>query len=862
MLSPRDARIHALRLSPPLPESLAPLREIADNLWWTWDPPAQALFAALSPELWERTGHNPIALLRQLDGAAIERVERDAPFHEHMADVLARFRAGVAPISPSPDRPWTTDPAFLVAYFCAEFALAECFQIYSGGLGVLAGDHLKSASELGVPLVGVGLLYRHGYFHQRLTADGVQREVDPPLEIADLPLHQVAGADGRALRVEVPLPGRTAWAAVWRCMVGRVPLYLLDTDTPENSEADRAITRNLYLGDAETRLKQEIVLGFGGVRALEAAGVRPSVFHQNEGHSALLSLERIRRVREATGATFDEARQAVAVSQVFTTHTPLPAGIDRFSPDLVERYLGWAAEGLGLDIEGLRALGRERVEDQDEWFSMAVLAIRSSHRCNAVSRLHGRVSRGMWRRIWPGVPEQDVPIGHVTNGVDLRAWMHPEVSAVMDRRAGAAWRRNAADPAAWGSLGPDADAELWAIRQRRRAELVEWCRGRIRAQLEARGAGRGEIEAAAEALSPDALTIGFARRFAAYKRGSLLMHDRLRLKRLLEDSGRPVQVLIAGKAHPGDGAGKHIIREVVAYAREAAGSRRVVFLDDYDLDVARRLVQGCDIWLNTPRRGLEASGTSGMKAALNGVLHVSILDGWWDEAYDPEVGFAIGRGETYADHEHEAQDAVESRLLYDLLERQIVPEFFERDAAGLPRRWLARVRACITRLGAQFNTDRMVAQYARDWYLPAHRDAFRFAADNLALARDVTRRIAAFRAQWPAVRVERVAVTRASEPSTDLDIRAAVHAGTLDPRDLLVQACVGPLGPGGTLASHRAFDLSWQQREASGAHVFTGRVRLERAGQVGVAVRVLPRVDNLPTRFIPGLIAWEPPELA
>ncbi|MEO1237557.1 MAG: alpha-glucan family phosphorylase, partial [Planctomycetota bacterium] len=720
MLGPELARIRSFDVVPALPEALTPLTEIAQNLWWSWQPHAIELFTRLDRDAWERTHHNPVKLLGVVDQDALERAARDPSYLGLMERVQADLERDRA------RTPWHVGAGHgvaegkTVAYFCAEFGLAECFQIYSGGLGCLAGDHLKSASELGLPLVAVGLLYRNGYFQQYLSHDGWQQETNPDLDFGNLPVKPVTGDDGQPVKVHVDLPGRPPGGiavTLWRADVGRVPLYLLDTNLPENPAEDRHITGRLYGGDMDMRIRQEVVLGIGGVRALEAIGIRPDVCHMNEGHSAFLALERIRRLIEDHDLAFDEARQMAASSHVFTTHTPVPAGIDRFPADMVKRYFEGFAPSLRLDMEGVLALGRDDVTNKQEPFSMATLAIRTSDACNGVSKLHGEVSRDMWRAVWPKVPEHEIPITHVTNGVHARTWLADELQELLDRHVGEHWREHPEDHAVWDAVHRIPDEELWRMHEHRRHALIAWARQTLRRQLADRGVAPAKIAECVEGLSDNALTVGFARRFATYKRGNLILRDPERLKAILAHATRPVQFLIAGKAHPADGGGKDLIRQLVKFGLESEAGHKVVFLENYDMGVARHLVQGCDVWLNTPKRGMEASGTSGMKAALNGGLNCSILDGWWDEAYTPDVGWAIGRRETYPNQD--VADDIESRALYDLFESEVVPMFYDRDDHGVPRAWVARMKSCIAKLAPFFNTNRMVQQYAEELYFPA-----------------------------------------------------------------------------------------------------------------------------------------------
>ena len=893
MLHAGQASIRSFRAVPNLPEPLRPLMEIAHNLWWTWHPEAVRLFQRLDRDLWEQTHHNPVKLLGMVDQGLLDRVakdqsflhalslaqgrlkyhnERSSWFQRQFPQYLAGPEGGIAGNGGSSSA--GGDP-LRIAYFSAEFGLTECFQIYSGGLGCLAGDHLKSASELGMPMCGVGLLYRCGYFHQYLNADGWQQETYPDQDFPNQPLHRLIDPHtGEQFRVHVDMPGRVVTIGVWQVNVGRIPLYLLDTNMPENSREDRDITRTLYGGDIETRIKQEIVLGIGGVRALELVGERPTVYHINEGHAAFLALERIARIREQNNVSFDEARAAAAAAHIFTTHTPVPAGIDRFSGDLIQRYLGNTLPRLGLDLEGLLALGRSNVFDRAEFFSMAVLALRTSQFCNGVSRLHGEVSRHMWSSIWPDLPEPELPISHVTNGVHPRSWISPQLMGLYDRYLGPDWQLDPDDYHLWDAVKEIPDDELWRLRQRQREKLITWCRSKIRRQLHARGAATEEVERAANSLDPAAFTIGFARRFATYKRGTLLMHDLQRLKSILASKDRPVQLLIAGKAHPADGPGKELIREIVRMADTNALLGRVVFLEDYDIEVGRRLVQGCDVWLNTPRRGMEASGTSGMKAAMNGVVNVSILDGWWDEAYDPHAGFAIGKGESYEDESQ--QDAIESRALYDLLERQILPEFYDRDEAGLPRRWIGRMKQCIRTLTPAFSTNRMVADYTNQCYLVSHGLSRRLREGGLREARDFAAHIRRFNDLWHGVAIRSVTTDAAAQVPVRSFVRVTseVELGGLAPSEVRVQLYHGEVTSLGDMVHCAISEMrlvpttpvasstppgagaAQPAGDTSGVFTFTGEFEASGSGRRGFTVRVIPRDERLVGTLLPGRITW------
>jgi starch phosphorylase len=604
-----------------------------------------------------------------------------------------------------------------VAYFSAEFGLHESLPIYSGGLGVLAGDHVKSASDLGVPLVGVGLFYSQGYFLQRLDKAGWQQEESIAVDVAQLPLEPALGPDGQPLVIRIDTRHGSIAARIWQLRVGGGRLLLLDSDVEGNQPEDRELTAHLYGGDNRVRIRQELLLAVGGVRALRALGIDPGVFHLNEGHSAFVPLEAIREKMANEGLLFETALRQVAARTVFTTHTPVLAGHDRFSPELVEEHLGPLRDALGLSHDQLLGLGKVHPKDPSELFCMTVLALKLSRRANAVSALHGRVSRDMWRGLWPDRTEEEVPIGHITNGVHAPSWMAPAMHDLYDRTLGSDWERRSGESEVWAGISKVVDGELWETHQVLKGRLLDFVRRRMVRQCERRGEPAEAVETARNALSPEALTIGFARRFATYKRSTLLLRLLERLDRLIDDPARPVQIIFAGKAHPRDEPGKQLLREIARLTTNPRFAGRVVFIEDYDIDVGRHLVQGVDVWLNTPRRPLEASGTSGQKVVLNGGLNLSVRDGWWAEAYDGSNGFAIGRGEAHTDPE--VQDARDSEALYRTLEQEVIPLYYERDSEGLPRTWIARMKWAIRTLGWRFSSDRMVMDYVRQCYLPA-----------------------------------------------------------------------------------------------------------------------------------------------
>lgn len=854
--------ISTFTVVPALPLPLERLRDLAANLRWVWHHDTIALFQRLDSDLWETSGHNPVLMLGTIEQAKLEAAAADASFLEHLArsarhldTYLDAESTWFAHAAANDDIAASSSP--LIAYFSAEFGLTECLSIFAGGLGMLAGDHLKSASDLGLPLVGVGLLYQQGYFQQRLNEAGWQQENYLENDFHNLPLLLEHRPDGTPLTVAVAYPNRQVLAQVWRAQVGRVPLYLLDTNIPANRPEDRDITDQLYGGDLEMRIKQEMLLGLGGCRALEALGVAPGVYHMNEGHSAFLSLERIRRIMEMDGRSFAEARELAAASLVFTTHTPVPAGHDYFSADLMDRYFVDYWRSLGLTRHDFLALGRRDPSDENEAFCMTILALRLAQSSNAVSRLHGQVSRQMWQGLWAGVPEDEIPIEYVTNGVHFRSWVSGEMDQLYERYLGPRWRDETADQSLWQGVERIPDAELWRTHERRRERLVSFARRRLRMQLGQRGASQAEIEAAGEVLDPEILTIGFARRFATYKRATLLLRDPERLARLLNHPERPMQIIFAGKAHPRDKAGKELIQQIVTLARQEPFRNRLVFLEDYDMSVARYLVQGADVWLNTPRRPREASGTSGMKATANGVLNLSIPDGWWDEAYQPHVGWAIGKGETYDDLDY--QDEVEAAALYALLERDVAPIFYEQGHDGLPRRWLAFMKANMSQLCAEFNAHRMVQAYTTRFYLPAAARYRQLAADNGLRASQLAAWKARIQENWPSVRVESV---DAGQPNTlhvgeEIQTHARVSLGSLTVDDVAVELFLGRVNASGILVDASTTPMLPVKSNGNGVFLFeVTAVPCRLSGRHGYTVRVLPHHTDLKTPFLPGLVAW------
>lgn len=701
---------------PPLPERLSRLFELACDLWWTWHP-ARDVFRSLDYRLWRRTQHNPVRMLRLIPFENLERRANDPRFLERYDAALAAMDAGRSHRGSWWDRHVGTPPSRAIAYFSAEFALHQTLPIYAGGLGVLAGDHCKEASDLGVPLVGVGFMYPQGYFRQRISPEGWQLEVYERLNWAEAPVTRAETIDGQPCIVMVPLGTRNVLVQVWQVQLGRVRLFLLDTDLPDNQPWDRELSARLYGGGHDTRLQQEIVLGLGGVLALGALGIAPAAWHLNEGHAAFVVLQRIRDLL-AGGKTWDAALAEVRRTTIFTTHTPVPAGHDAFPFHLVEQHLASCWGSLGEYRDAFLALGDyDNGNGNGRQFNMTALAMRSSDAINAVSELHGEVTRGMFAPLWPERDPADRPVAAITNGVHAPSWISTELTALFDRYLGEAWRDRTDDPALWDGVRSIPDEALWAVRRELRQHLFHFVRERIRERFADEGASPARVLAGGAMLDPHALTIGFARRFTGYKRPDLIFRDADRLARLVADTRRPLQLVFAGKAHPADEAGKHHLQNVFRHALDARFEGRVAFIDDYDLHVAHFLVQGCDVWLNNPRKPLEASGTSGMKAAMNGTPHLSIGDGWWAEGFDGTNGWLIdGQASSMAQDDVDAADA---EALYRLLENEIVPAFYERDAHGIPVRWLDVVRRAIITTAPRFSTRRMLKDYVRRAYAPA-----------------------------------------------------------------------------------------------------------------------------------------------
>jgi starch phosphorylase len=833
---------------PAIPIQLNRLLELAYNLVWSWDHSLRAVFRRLDPVVWKESNHNPVKMLGMLHQSTLDRAASDARY-------LALYRRACNAFD---EYVWAKQPqsgGLAVAYFSMEYGLLDCMPIYGGGLGVLSGDHLKAASDSRLPLVGVGLLYQKGYLQQSLNPDGWQQERMPINDFYTLPVRPCVNEQGDEVLVSVALPAGKVWIKVWYIDVGRVKLYLLDTNVQQNSSAEcREITDQLYGGDYNKRIRQEIVLGIGGLRALEALGYQPSVFHMNEGHSAFLAIERIRVLMAENQLTFEQALEATRLSNVFTTHTSVPAGIYLFDQAVMLEYFGKYAEQGGFPFEKLLRLGLKIQNDGSERFSMAVLALKTSAFRNAVSVLHRHVSQEMFQELWPKLPAAEVPIVPITNGVHLPTWLNGDLATLYDQYLQPDWRERVADPAAWKLVYEIPSQELWEVHRKRKRRMVAFLRERAVSAATQRKAPPSEIRRMSEVLDPESLTIGFARRFATYKRATLLFRDAARLKKILNNPAMPVQIVVAGKAHPKDHPGKSLIREIVTLSRDPEFSRRLVFIEDYGIQVAREMVQSVDIWLNNPRRGEEACGTSGMKASMNGVLNLSVLDGWFDEAFEESGGWAIGGREPYS----EEQDEIHASSIYSILENEIIPLYYEHRDQGAPLEWIKRMKTCIANISPRFNSGRMVANYRHALYEPAFQQWQRASEYDFAAARQKTVWDQRIQETWSQVRfIEAKADIGPSVINGEsIALRAVVHLGGLKPSEVRVEAVIGPVGPTGQLDNAETVSLA-AIGQTGEDYQFESEYTVRYTGRLGFSMRVSPNhFENPITRPCNSPLKW------
>ena len=848
---------HSFEVVSELPEPIRALRDLAMNFRWTWHHETRNLYRELDKTRWDASEHNPVTFLASIPKERLEKVAADPVFLSRLEKCRKDLEAYMAAETwfdrSYPGRREDT----LIAYFCAEFGVSEGLPIYSGGLGVLAGDHLKAASDLGLPLVGIGLLYARGYFRQYLSPDNWQQERYPEYDFHEMPLTLLRGDDGQPMRVSVEFPDREVTCHIWKAQVGRVSLYLLDSNVLENAPMDQGITDTLYGGDEEMRMRQEMILGMGGMRALRKLGLNPTVCHMNEGHAAFLAIERIRQCMADHQCDFPTARQVLVKGNVFTTHTPVPAGFDVFQPEMLARYLGTTANKVGEPMPGFLRFGRFDAKNEAEHFNMAVLAMENSNHVNGVSELHAAVSRSMFQTRWKDYPEDEVPVDAITNGIHTLTWVSQRFADIFEQYLGSGWRDDPADPKNWEGIWNVPDEVLWKARQDARGDLVRFSRKHLAESMNRRGLGVDGLREAETVLDPRILTIGFARRFATYKRATLMLQDKERLKKLLFHPERPVQFVIAGKSHPRDDGGKKLIQDLVNFMNFEGARARMVFLEDYDMRVARALVQGVDVWLNNPRRPMEASGTSGMKVVPNGALNCSILDGWWDEGYEKGVGWAIGDRTDVADEGH--QDWLDSRTLYHLIESEITPTFYHRGDGAVPASWIEMVKRSIATLAPRFSTARMVQDYANKFYMPASSAFLSIQEGGLKKAKDALAWRDRVQAAWSGVRVLRSdsdgGVT--SSLGSEFGLTAEVELGSLNPTDVKVEAVLGKVSGNRDLVNTEVVELGYGEAVSATAHRFSARVRCDAPGHRGFVVRVVPAHPDVDVSHELPLVAWE-----
>jgi starch phosphorylase len=845
--------MQTFQVFPTIPEPLSFLETLVRNLWWSWQPDAKDLFRRIDPRLWSESGRNPLVFLTLLDQDRLQRLSVDDSYLAHLKRVENQFSERV--LSPL-DR---SDGLFAqnetVAYFSMEFGIHESLPLFAGGLGVLAGDHLKASSNMGIPLTGIGLLYREGYFRQFLDTDGWQQEEYPQADLYRLPVERAVDPEGKDIRVTVTGPDGPLHADVWKLTIGRVPLYLLDANILQNGPAGRNVTARLYSGDPHIRLSQEILLGIGGMQALTKIGLVPKVVHMNEGHSAFSSIERVAQCMERFGVDLKTALEIVPRTTIFTTHTPVAAGHDEFAADLVRPVLKPFVPRLGTSLEEILSWGQPAEASPDAPMSMFVLGLRMAAHCNGVSQLHGQVARNMWSHVWPKRPVEEVPISHVTNGIHVSTFISDEFARLFDRYLGPEWYMSSRKPDNIRRIDEIYEEDLWRSHEMSRSRLIRYCREQLGKQYARRNAPRAIIEEAESVLDPEVLTIAFARRFATYKRAYLILQDPKRLEALLTDRDQPVQFIFAGKAHPRDNEGKELIQRLIRFARTTKIRHRFVFIEDYDMALARYLVQGADVWLNTPRRPFEACGTSGMKAAVNGVLNLSILDGWWCEGYSEEVGWAIGHGEEYPDSGY--QDAVEAQALYNILENGVIPTFYERKNGDAPNRWIRMMKAAMKMAMRDFCSLRMVADYRDRYYLQAGRRYEELVADDGAESRNIAAQIKRLRSYWSQVRIDPPARdSRGSYRVGDpLRITTRVELGDLKPEEVLVELYYGLLESVDSIRQGRTEAMSVAEDLGGGAYTYACTIKCSGAGRYGFTARVRPQGDQR-MQTTPLMIAW------
>ncbi|MDY6971223.1 MAG: alpha-glucan family phosphorylase [Thermodesulfobacteriota bacterium] len=847
------SHLQIFQVLPNLPEPLAFLEVLSHNTWWCWQHKAIGLFRRIDPELWKESGKNPIVFLTNISQSRMEELSEDEGFLAQLKQVESHYEEQVRAKTEKNQSPFELEGR--VAYFSMEYGIHESIPLFSGGLGVLAGDHLKAASDMRAPIVAVGLRYRHGYFHQFLNQDGWQQEDYPESDIFFLPVERAQDSSGNDVRISVTGPDCEIHAIVWKINVGLTPLYLLDTDLPENSSEVRDITSTLYSGGQKMRLAQEVLLGIGGVRALSAIGIYPTVYHINEGHPAFAGLERLCQIMSIHNVDLQTAMEIIPRTTVFTTHTPVAAGHDEFPAEIVRPYILPFEKTLGVKTDEILSWGQPDGANPDADLSMFVLGLRMAQYCNGVSRLHGNVARRMWGYVWPERPEDEIPISHITNGVHIPSWISSENAALFESHFGPEWSKQPLDPDIINNIDRIYDEELWRAHETCRSRLVRTCRELMGKQYMRRYASKAMMQEVESVLDHDTLTIAFGRRFASYKRANLLFHDIERLKALIGSEKQPVQFIFAGKAHPKDDEGKRLIQYIVQTSRRQAYRHSIIFIEDYDINIARFLIQGADVWLNNPRRPLEACGTSGMKAAINGVLNLSILDGWWNEAYTPEAGWRIGKGEEYHDPSH--QDSVDSQALYNVLENDVIPCFYERRSGEAPARWIKMMKKSMEISLWNFSSCRMLTEYGEKFYSPADRRLRNLIENNAEEARKLGIQRKRLHDLWSAVWIDEPK-READGPSRVQDrfrLTCKVDLGELSPDEVDVELYYGRLKTVDSLVSSQIEPMVEKKALGNGRYLYDCTITCGDSGRYGFTARVTPRGDDL-MKFAPGLITW------
>ena len=838
---------------PNIPQNLQFLEVLSRNMWWCWNKDAIELFRRMDPALWVESGRNPIAFLSKIPQDRFEKLAKDKGYRAHLKEVQEQFQIRVLDTADGGDSAFGSGET--IAYFSMEFGIHESLPLFAGGLGILAGDHLKAASNLDLPLTGVGLMYHHGYFSQYLNPDGWQQEAYPETELYDLPVERVNDQSGNELRISVAGPEGPIHAIVWKIMIGRIPLYLLDTNILENKPVNREITSRLYAGDQKVRLAQEVLLGIGGMRALAAMKINVRVLHMNEGHSAFASLERLAQTISGHKVDLKTALEIVPRTTVFTTHTPVAAGHDEFRAERVRPYLKPLEESLGTSEKEILSWGQPVGSGPDASLSMFILGLHAASHCNGVSQLHGSVARRMWSHVWPERPVEEVPISHITNGIHISSFISQEFANLFNRYLGPDWYMSSGKSENINRIDDIYDEELWRSHEMNRARLVRTCREQLVKQYARRNAPRNVIEAIESALDPDVLTVAFARRFATYKRAHLLFSDPQRLESIVNSEKYPVQFIFAGKAHPKDDQGKDLIKRLFEFASKPEVRDRIIFLEDYDMHLARHLFQGADVWLNTPRRPLEACGTSGMKAAINGVLNVSILDGWWCEGYTEERGWRIGNGEEYRDHDY--QDAVESQALYNELENEVIPCFYDRKNGELPGCWLQKMKASMKMAMEMFCSIRMVTDYKNRYYMPAAERYGRLLANQAEEAQNLAAQIKRLRSLWKNIEIHSP-VRKNQGPcrvGENFEITAEINLTELQPDEVDVELYYGHMKSLEDLDTSHVEQMNVLEDRGNGHFLYGCSLNCQGSGRFGFTVRVTPRGDER-VKSTPRLLTW------